>query len=297
MATGSRNTGGGTAVAPAAPGAAADRFPALIEGSRERIGAILPPGITPERFIKTALVAYSQNGDLKKCTPASILLSVMQAAELGLEIGKPLDLCHLVPFGQECTLVIDYKGWVRLAYNTGFFADIDAILVHERDQFEYYRDPLPRVRHVPHLGPDRGAITHAYAYTLSKDAAIGLEVMTIAEVEKVRAGSRSANSPAWRNHYGEMCRKVPLKRHLKRKPRSATLARAAEIDDAGHDLEIAVSTPRRALPGATRAEQMAAALDPPDEPAFAEGTAGRIGTEADDDRPADEFEDEPGSKG
>jgi recombination protein RecT len=242
-------------------------FPALIDASRERIAAILPDGVSPDRFAKVALVAFAQNPELARCDPNTVLLCVMQAAELGLEIGKPLDLCHLVPFKGQCTLILDYKGMLDLARRSGDFAEIGTRLIYARDEFSLEYDPSPVFRHRPHLGEDRGEVTHAYAYARLRSGALVMEVMTTADVEAIRRGANSSSSPAWRNHWGEMARKAPLKRLLKRQARSPHLARAIDLDDAGYDLDrMRVSTaPRQGTRAAALADRLAAQALPPPE--------------------------------
>jgi recombination protein RecT len=263
-------------------------FPARLEGRRDEIARALPSGLAVDRFIMTARIAYSQEPKLTRCSQDSVLIAVMKAAELGLEIGKPLDMCHLVPYGQECNLIIDYKGMIELARRTGEYAAIDARLVHEADEFELYYDPAPVFRHRPHLGPDRGEITHAYGWCRLRTGADHIEVMTRDEIEAIRRGSSSGTSPAWRNHYGEMCRKTPLKRMFKRTPRSVELARAIEIDDARYDLSrMHVSGPPRTGPKSQRVLERleSRGLPAPEEPEFdaGQGVAQPLRSEADDD--------------
>jgi hypothetical protein len=56
------------------------------------------------------------------------------------------------------------------------------------------------------------------------------EVVTREEIEQVRGSSRAPDSPAWRNWYGEMCRKVVLKRLAKYADLSPEATRAIELD-------------------------------------------------------------------
>jgi recombination protein RecT len=235
-------------------------FPALVESRRDELAAILPDGMSADRFVKVARVAYANSPDLAKCDPGTVLLCVMQAAELGLEIGKPLDLAHLVPFGRECTLLIDYKGMLELARRTGAFAAVDARIVYSADTFDLHYDPTPVFMHRPSLDAERGQPTHAYAYARLTSGELQFEIMTAAEVEAIRNGARSGNSPAWKNHWCEMARKVVLKRLLKRLPRSPHLARAVELDDAGYDLDrMTVSTaPRSGSRAAALADRLGA---------------------------------------
>jgi recombination protein RecT len=292
MATGSRNTGGGTAVAQAAP---RRDFLQMLDLAKPELARLLPDDKAVERVVRIARTAYQMTGGIRECEPGSIVASVMKAAELGLEPGGALKHAWLVPYNGQCTFQLSYFGMLELARRSAAFKAIEARLVHQADHFSVRYTPEAVFDHVPRWEPERGPETHVYAYARLNNGALVLEVMTRAEVEHVRASSKCG--PVWKNHWGEMAKKTVIKRMLKRQPLSVELAEAVEFDNRLDRDAIGGEAPRRALPGASRAEQMAAALDPPEEPAFAEGTASRIGTEADDDRPADEFEDEPGSKG
>lgn len=232
------------------PAPARREFHAMLESSAAKIAATLPQGMSAERFVRIASVAYAADPDLAKCEPTSVLIAVMQAAELGLEVGKPLNLCYLIGYWnkdkgiQECQLQLDYRGWLELAYRTGLYVAIDARVVHARDHFAVAYDPALSFAHVPSLDADPGPVTHAYAWARLKDGTDLVEVMTAAEIDGIRQGSRGKDSPAWRNHRGEMQKKTVLKRFLKRRPRTVHLAQAALIDDAGHDFELGTSRPR-----------------------------------------------------
>jgi phage RecT family recombinase len=214
---------------------------------RDRLAELLPPalGLTPERMIKLACLYMRGRTDLRGCTHDSILASLGEAASLGLEIGGPLAEGHLVPFDdkkagtRQCTFMPDYKGLLKLARRSGEFGAIEAVEVYRADEFEIIRDPRPTVRHIPSLDGPRGPAVHVYAYAALKTGEIVFEHMTALDVEEIRARSRSKDSPAWRNSWGEMAKKVVLKRLLKRQARSVAVARAMAIDDRDYALDAA----------------------------------------------------------
>ena len=51
-----------------------------------------------ERFKRVALLAVSKNPDLLACSPSSIIRSIIEAAEIGLEPTGSLNRAWLVPF-------------------------------------------------------------------------------------------------------------------------------------------------------------------------------------------------------
>ena len=70
----------------------------LLKRMHTQIEKALPSVITPERFTRIALTAYSRNEKLQECTAESFLGSMMQAAQLGVEPNTPLGQAYLIPF-------------------------------------------------------------------------------------------------------------------------------------------------------------------------------------------------------
>src|ERR1035437_9236031 len=92
------------------------------DAMKTRIAGALPKHMTADRSIRMALTAANKSPKLLECSMESIGLSLLQASQLGVEInGRD---AHLVPFknkngGYDCQLIIDYKGFVQLAYRSG----------------------------------------------------------------------------------------------------------------------------------------------------------------------------------
>jgi recombination protein RecT len=235
--------------------AEAKDFEIELMSSRDRIATILPAGHGVDRFMKTVQVAYAREPKLANCTRQSVILSVMYAAEVGLDIGKPLDLCHLVPFGTECQLIIDYKGYIELAYETGHFKVIETRLVREADEFDFYYDPLLVFKHRPSRGGP-SPIVGAYGFAQLVSGAVIVEYMDKAEIDQTRESAFSKNSPAWNNWYGEMAKKTPLRRMLKRQRRTPRLGRAIEIEDTLEEARIKLQE----APGRTRTQALTDAV-------------------------------------
>ena len=75
----------------------------VIDSQAWKIQEILPEGQNSDkdaaRVIRLARLAIIRNPDLMDCTPISVVESIMQASQLGLEIASPIGGAHLVPFG------------------------------------------------------------------------------------------------------------------------------------------------------------------------------------------------------
>lgn len=248
-------------------------FGDTLESYMPRMADVLPALLTPARIVQVAKTVYYKTPDLQKCDTGTILASIMTACELGFEPGGAMKQCYLVPYGRECQLLISYIGYLTLARRSGEYASIESRLVHESDRFDVRYTPEPAIDHVPSLLDSPGKITHVYAYARLRNGSLVSEVMTASEVERIRQGSRSKNSPAWRDHWGEMAKAKVIKRFIKRQPQSVEMAKAIEIDDLEYDATPA-SPAFAEGPRLSRTEQIAqrlapkpapAELDPPDE--------------------------------
>lgn len=186
----------------------------------------LPPQIPVEKFIRTTLTAVQMNPALLDTDRRSLLGSCMKAAQDGL-------LCD----GREAALVI-FKGQaqylpmvggiLKKMRNSGEIASIGAHVVYEGDHFDYSLGDDEQITHKPLLIGDRGKPIAAYAIAKTKDGAIYREVMSVAEIEKVRNASRASGNGPWVQWWDEMARKTVIKRIAKRLPSSADVDQVIE---------------------------------------------------------------------
>jgi len=72
-------------------------------------------------YIESIIIAVSNNAKLQECSPKSIMISAMRAASLKLSVDPIMKQAHLVPFGKEATLIVDYHGLVQLTVNTNYY--------------------------------------------------------------------------------------------------------------------------------------------------------------------------------
>lgn len=177
---------------------------------KQEVARVLPKHCTPERMVRTGLTALMKTPKLATCTPESFLNCMLQLSQWGLEPdGRH---AHLIPYGDQCTLILDYKGIVDLVLRSGSVRTIHADVVHEGDLFVY---SLGEVKaHTPHFlrtdaaKPDKaGKIIAVYCHVVFNDGGIKSEVMSVEEVEKVRQSSRAGGSGPWKDWWSEMAKK------------------------------------------------------------------------------------------
>jgi phage RecT family recombinase len=249
------NTGGSDQVVakrsfdPFASVGSAGSLKGLLETQRKAIAEMLPKHITPERLIKTMLVAVNRNPQILQCTQASVLETVNRAAELGLDLSGTLGEAYPVPFNNkvktdrgeqwlmQLQMIIGYRGLEKLAWQSGAVESIDSEVVCINDHFVFKKGTEVVVEWSPKLDGDRGKAIGAYACIKLKGGGKLARFLTVADIEKIRSKSKSKDSPAWRDWWDEMARAKTLKRTLKDAPLSTEkLTKALEYDNADTDL-------------------------------------------------------------
>jgi len=199
----------------------------LVMQMRDQFSLALPRHITPDRFTRVALTALGKTPKLADCTRESLLACLMDCSQLGLEPdGRK---AHLIPYGNQCTLIIDYKGLVDLARRSGDISYIHADVVCENDQFDYAYGSGAHLNHIP-ATTGRGKPTHAYSFVKLKDGSEDFCVMNVDEVDAIRGRSKAGKAGPWVTDWMEMAKKTVFRRHSKWLPLSSEFQEAIEKD-------------------------------------------------------------------
>lgn len=184
--------------------------------------AALPAHVTVEKFTRVAQTAILSNPNLMRADRASLFGSITKLAQDGLlPDGRE---AALVMFGQQVQAMPMIAGVLKKIRQSGEVAKISAQVVHENDHFVVSYGFDEDVTHnPPPLDKPRGKAIGAYATAVLKDGSRMLEVMSLEEIEKVRAVSRAGKSGPWVQWWGEMARKTVMRRLSKRLPMSTDL--------------------------------------------------------------------------
>jgi recombination protein RecT len=194
----------------------------------------MPAHCKPERMARIALTALTRTPKLAECDQASFFSCLMSLSQWGLEPDGRR--AHLIPFGKQCTLIIDYKGLVELAFRSGVVEAIHADVVHTGDIFRYSMGEV--LEHVPHfLRTDEGKpskegeVLAVYCTVRLKGGCQKTEVLSKNEVDGIRARSRSGSAGPWKTDWNEMAKKTAFRRVSKWLPLSAEIQDAMERDE------------------------------------------------------------------
>lgn len=212
---------------------------------KQQMALAMPKHMTADRLARIALTEVRKVPKLATCDQVSFLGAIMQCAALGLEPGGALGHAYLLPFdknkkvnGQwvkdktEVQLIIGYRGMIDLARRSGQIQSIEARVVYAKDEFDVELGLDSKLVHKPAWTEvDRGPVMFVYAVAKLKDGGIQFEVMSRAEIEKVRAQSKAKDSGPWVTHWDEMGKKTVIRRLFKYLPVSIEMQRAVGMDE------------------------------------------------------------------
>ena len=197
----------------------ATKLPAVI-GTKQNLKTALEM-ITPElqkagsvdvdKLVNVIRTEAAKNADILKCRTDTVIQAANTAAQLGLYPLGISKLAYLVPYKQDCQLIVGYKGLMRLARQAGIKISIPQI-VYEMDEFSYGYGLEPYLAHKP--ASVGGQITGAYCVYKEKDQDREFLYMTKEEIDKIRDKSPGSKRPAspWNTDYEAMARKTVIRR-------------------------------------------------------------------------------------
>ncbi|MFK7088656.1 recombinase RecT [Chromobacterium violaceum] len=204
----------------------------FFEKNKGQLALALPKHLNPDRMVRLALTAFSQNRQLQTADPRSIFASVVIASQMGLEIGVS-GQGYLVPYKGKAQFVPGWQGLVDLVSRSGR-ATVWTGAVFVGDDFDYALGDSPYIKHRPCGEDDPDAMTHVYAVgRVNGSEWPVIEVWPIRRVWK----HRDKNNKVGKGHYSygneEMyARKVPLLQVIKYMPKSIELTNALNADHA-----------------------------------------------------------------
>jgi recombination protein RecT len=208
----------------------------MSDGFKKQLARALPKHVDTEKFLRISLTNIRNNESLQKCTPISVLASLMKSAQLGLEPGDR-GYAYLIPFKNkgvlECQFQPGYKGLSELVTRSGLITHIYPRAVYENDDISVEYGLNEDLKHKPDLLNPRGKLIGVYAIAYFKDGGKQFEFLTKSDVEKIRKTSKAASSSfsPWNTFYDAMAKKTVIKQVAKYLPSSTELQQAIEWDD------------------------------------------------------------------
>lgn len=169
--------------------------------------------------------------------PAALQAAILNVAAIGISLNPATSHAYLVPrkpnkdSPMQICLDISFKGLVKLATDLGAIKWAKAELVYENDEFVWNGPNENPTHKADPFSTDRGAIKGGYCIAKLPDDSVMIEVMSIAEIQKVQATSKAQSGP-WKTWFEEMAKKTIIKRASKSWPQTENrerLDRAIEV--------------------------------------------------------------------
>ena len=208
-----------------------------------------------DRFILQASMNYGRGvsdpktkSGYERVTMQSLIGAVMEAGSFGFALdGK---FAYMIPYGNRATCQLDYQALIAMSIRNGVFKRMGAEFITENDVFSMADENGQQTYKFDKSlsGRQEAKVVGAFAWGVTVDGELCVEHADRSEIEKARLSSKAPDSPAWKNWYGRMSRKVPVKRLLNGRidDPDADLSHAIEFDNADY-VEGTVSPPPKGL--------------------------------------------------
>lgn len=237
---------------------------ATLEKLKPQLRDALPRSMDADRFARVVMTEVRKTPRLLECEPASFLAAVFTAAQIGLEIGSHLGEAFVLPFRNnrkgttEATLIIGYKGLVKLMWESEQIASLSDVIVHEKDFIEYRQGDDESIVHRPFVPPVEILGKLSSGATLTKEQREALDpgpaVAYYAIIEMKNGGRRRAfmwasdayrhrdqfarnadrDDSVWKTNFDAMALKTVIRKAAKLAPRSIerpSLQQAIALDE------------------------------------------------------------------
>ena len=215
---------------------------ALVGSKMSQISTIVGNDKAKASVFASAIVNMVNDGDLRNCSPESIVNTAMQIVQIGLHPNKLFGQAYVVPYKGVAQLQIGYKGLISLGYRNGW--KFRAVSVYACDRFkqnfggikdEIIFDPNYDERDETNASWVFVNLKGILVYAVDKQGAEFSEFVSKKKLEQLRTTSPNQNkeglSGTWANWAEEMYKAKAIKHVASRLPINDSLAEALSLED------------------------------------------------------------------
>lgn len=207
----------------------------------DRLTAVIPEG-GQERvlsFVNRIMTEAKRNPKIVFCSASSIIDTCVSAAQLNLNPDSLLGHCYFIPRKDSLTLMLGYKGLLKMAYRgVKGLQHVEAHVVYAGEDFECQLGSKMHIFHMINFNTqqreDQNSIIAAYAILTYENGNKIYEVASKSEIDAIKKRSQSAKSgfSPWSTDFAAMAKKTVIKRILKTCDlQTENIQRAISIDD------------------------------------------------------------------
>lgn len=184
------------------------------------------------RLARIVQTEVKRNPKLLACNHASLFGCILDGFRNNLEIGGAMGHAYLIPYKEDVTFQIGYKGWIEMARRSGQIKSLNAYPIYKKEvdegKFEMnYGENY--VKHEPILFSDAGECVGWWAKAVLDNGESVIHFMSIADIMKRKARAMTKN--IWNDWEKEMQKKTILKAICKTLPLSIEDQRIASKDE------------------------------------------------------------------
>ncbi len=219
------------------------------------IQSVLPDSVKMNTFIRCAAVAMASNGALASADRDSLIMSLTQCAKDGLVADNKE--AAIVTFNTNVAPQGNPKQWVtkaqympmidgvmKRARMSGQISVLSSKAVFNNDQFDYWMDE--NGEHINYRPTFKGGdMRLAFAFAKLNTGELIVEVMSKADIDKVRAASKTGTYGPWKDWYERMACKAVMHRLAKRLPNASEIV---EMCEAGMNMDFDSRTEKEIIP-------------------------------------------------
>lgn len=223
--------------------------------------------VSAESELRFAFDRLMADSKFKECDPDSISRAFLAVSNIGLSLNPALQYATFIPTWSrdrqlyECALWVMYRGFIKLATDTGIVRSVKAESVFSADDFQMWDESgVAGYKHIPNVKEKRNTEdnfylgTYVVAHLANPPPPYAFEWVPVEEMTKMRDSSKNYDPSkphcVWIKWEDEMRRKSAIKRAQKYWPKSQGIAaeRFAQAIHLDNILEGAIAPPSTQLP-------------------------------------------------
>lgn len=181
----------------------------------ERISAALPENFNKQRFALNFVSLINDKKELQAFSKEKLATAMIRTAQDGLDVLNG-EVYIYKGYSGDLTYTPSYRGMKKMAIEKSVkpISEIYAKIIHEGDTLdEEIIHGVTRINYKSNILNKSKPVIGAFAVCLFKDGSQIYEVMSLEELNAVKAKSR--NSGAWKDFPGEMQKKTVIRRLVK----------------------------------------------------------------------------------
>lgn len=219
------------------------------------VSSVLPESISMKKFVQCAAIAIASNKDLANADRDSMIMSLTNCAKDGLvpdnkEAAIVTFNTNIAPNGQPKQWITKAQympmidGVMKRARMSGQISLLSSKAVYAGDEFDYWMDENgEHINYRPKFGG--GEVSLAFAFAKLTTGELIVEVMSRADIDRVKAASKTGTSGPWKNWLDRMACKAVMHRLARRLPNASEII---EMCERGMNMDFDARTEKEILP-------------------------------------------------